>query len=55
MIVGNPAYSTQGEARKFRQLTYTCLQTLNTRFPETMDFPKTICPAGIMVNVRFPT
>lgn len=26
-----------------------------TRTGETLDFPKQPCPAGIMVNVRFPT
>jgi hypothetical protein len=52
---GNPAYRTEAEAKQFRQLTYTCLQNMNTRSPETLDFPKKPCPAGIMVNVRFPT
>ncbi|KAF2017314.1 hypothetical protein BU24DRAFT_344681 [Aaosphaeria arxii CBS 175.79] len=55
MIVGNPSYRTEAEAKKFRQLTYTCLQNMNTRTGETLDFPKKACPAGIMVNVRFPT
>ena len=54
-LVGEAAYRTKEEARRFRQLTYTCLETLGTRFPETMDLPKKPCPAGIMVNVRFPT
>lgn len=26
-----------------------------TRTGETLDFPKKPCPAGLMVNVRFPT
>jgi hypothetical protein len=26
-----------------------------TRTGETLDFPKKACPAGMMVNVRFPT
>ncbi|KAF2635085.1 hypothetical protein P280DRAFT_523554 [Massarina eburnea CBS 473.64] len=55
MIVGNPTYRTEAEAKKFRQLTYTCLQNMNTRTDETLYFPKKSCPAGIMVNVRFPT
>lgn len=55
MIVGNPTYRTEDKAKQFRQLTYTCLQNMNTRSPETLDFPKKPCPAGIMVNVRFPT
>jgi hypothetical protein len=28
---------------------------MNTRTGETLDFPKKPCPAGVMVNVRFPT
>ncbi|KAF2267360.1 hypothetical protein CC78DRAFT_614296 [Lojkania enalia] len=55
MIVGNPTYRTETEAKRFRQLTYTCLQNMNTRTGETLDFPKKPCPAGIMANVRFPT
>ncbi|KAJ4297594.1 hypothetical protein N0V90_005487 [Kalmusia sp. IMI 367209] len=55
MIVGNPTYRTEAQAKQFRQLTYTCLQNMNTRTGETLDFPKKPCPAGIMVNVRFPT
>jgi hypothetical protein len=55
MFVGNPDARTRQEALKFRQLTYTCLETLNTRYPETKDLPKKACPSGIMVNVRFPT
>jgi hypothetical protein len=55
MLVGNAASRDLAEANSYRQLTYTCLQNLNTRFPETKDFPKGACPAGIMVNVRFPT
>jgi hypothetical protein len=53
--VGNPDARTREEVQRFRQLTYTCLETLSTRFPETVDFPQKPCPAGIMVNVRFPT
>ncbi|KAF2257378.1 hypothetical protein BU26DRAFT_537120 [Trematosphaeria pertusa] len=55
MIVGNPQYRTEAEAKQFRQLTYTCLKDAMTRTGETLDFPKQPCPAGIMVNVRFPT
>ncbi|KAF2796880.1 hypothetical protein K505DRAFT_372881 [Melanomma pulvis-pyrius CBS 109.77] len=55
MIVGNPSYRTEAEAKQFRQLTYTCLQTITTRTGETLDFPKKPCPVGVMVNVRFPT
>ncbi|KAL5376102.1 hypothetical protein DPSP01_010694 [Paraphaeosphaeria sporulosa] len=55
MIVGNPTYRTEAQAKQFRQLTYTCLQDSMTRTGETLYFPKKPCPAGIMVNVRFPT
>jgi hypothetical protein len=55
MIIGSPAADTRAQADKYPQLTYTCLQTMSTRFPETKDFPKKPCPAGIMVNLRFRT
>ncbi|KUJ15853.1 uncharacterized protein LY89DRAFT_618505 [Mollisia scopiformis] len=55
MIVGNPTITTKEDARKFRQITYTCLQDMATRGPETMEFPTSYCPAGILANVRFPT
>lgn len=55
MIVGNPTYRTEAEAKKFRQLTYTCLQNILTRTGETLDMPKQPCKAGIMSNIRFPT
>ncbi|GAW17211.1 hypothetical protein ANO14919_066640 [Xylariales sp. No.14919] len=35
-------------------LRYTCLQNVNTRFPETAEFPKQACPAGIMAIHHFP-
>ncbi|OAL51172.1 hypothetical protein IQ07DRAFT_620948 [Pyrenochaeta sp. DS3sAY3a] len=55
MLIGAPTASTRAEADRYPQLTYTCLQDMSTRFPETKDFPKKPCPAGIMVNLRFPT
>ncbi|KAF1966248.1 hypothetical protein BU23DRAFT_593269 [Bimuria novae-zelandiae CBS 107.79] len=55
MLIGSPTASTKPEADKYPQLTYTCLQDMNTRYPETKDFPSKPCPAGIMVNLRFPT
>ncbi|KAL2198278.1 hypothetical protein P885DRAFT_68431 [Corynascus similis CBS 632.67] len=55
MLIGRQDYRTREEASRFRQLTYTCLQTPMTRTGETLDFPKEPCPAGIMSNVRFPT
>ncbi|KAI0884111.1 uncharacterized protein GGS22DRAFT_189241 [Annulohypoxylon maeteangense] len=35
-------------------LRYTCLQDVMTRFPETAEFPKQACPAGIMAIHHFP-
>ncbi|KAJ3578892.1 hypothetical protein NPX13_g1673 [Xylaria arbuscula] len=35
-------------------LRYTCLQNVNTRFPESAEFPKQACPAGIMAIHHFP-
>ena len=55
MLTGDPTLTTAAEAKRFRQLTFTCLETLGTRFPETQDFPSTPCKAGIMANLRFPT
>ncbi|KAH6641133.1 hypothetical protein F5144DRAFT_618747 [Chaetomium tenue] len=55
MLVGEASYRSKEQANRFRQITYTCLQDPGTRFPESMDFPKEPCPAGIMANVRFPT
>ncbi|KAL1853209.1 hypothetical protein Daus18300_011857 [Diaporthe australafricana] len=55
MLVGDQGARTAAKAEKYRQLTYTCLQDLYTRYPETKNFPSQSCPAGIMVNVRFPT
>ncbi|KAI1186573.1 hypothetical protein F5B17DRAFT_431422 [Nemania serpens] len=53
MIVGNP--NNRDKSKVPRQLTFTCLKDPMTRDGETPDFPKKPCPAGIMVNVRFPT
>ena len=55
MIIGNPTYRTEAQAKQFRQLTYTCLKDPMTRTGETLAFPKASCAAGLMVNVRFPT
>mgnify|MGYP002620493591 CR=1 FL=1 len=55
MLVGEASARGKEEAKRFRQITYTCLQDLYTRYPETLDFPKQPCPEGIMANVRFPT
>ena len=50
MTVGSPTNKQPGN----RGLSYTCLKDINTRFPETQDFPKEPCPAGIMANHHFP-
>ena len=55
MLIGEASYRSKQQATRFRQLTYTCLQDLGTRFPESMNLPNKPCPAGIMANVRFPT
>ena len=55
MLTGDAGIRTREQARKYRQLTYTCMQNEGTRNPETVDFPKKACPAGIMANHRFPT
>lgn len=55
MFIGDIAARTLAEAARFRQLTYTCLDTFNQRSPETMAFPSRKCKEGIMTTLRFPT
>ena len=55
MFIGDVNARSKKEVSKYRQLTYTCMDNQGTREPETLDFPKRPCPAGIMVNQRFPT
>ncbi|KAH7076304.1 hypothetical protein FB567DRAFT_452124 [Paraphoma chrysanthemicola] len=55
MLVGSVENKDREGARDFRQLTYICMQNEGTREPETLEFPKQPCPAGIMINHRFPT
>ncbi|RYP06568.1 hypothetical protein DL765_009446 [Monosporascus sp. GIB2] len=55
MFIGDDKARTAEEIARFRQLTYTCLQTIDTRDPQTLDFPKQPCPMGIMTALRFPT
>jgi K+-transporting ATPase A subunit len=55
LCIENPTYRTKSEASRFRQLTYTCLETMKTHTNETVDFPIRPCKVGFMVNVRFPT
>jgi hypothetical protein len=55
MFIGDVSARTLSEAARFRQLTYTCLDTFNQRAPEQMAFPKRKCAEGIMTTLRFPT
>jgi len=50
MTVGSPTTQTGTNPG----LKYTCLNDINTRFPETSDFPKAACKAGIMAIHHFP-
>ena len=54
-LVGESTYRSKNQAKRFRQITYTCLENPGTRYPESVGFPTKPCPAGIMANVRFPT
>jgi len=55
MFIGDVAARTLDDAIRFRQLTYTCLDTFVTRSPELIAFPKRRCKEGIMTSLRFPT
>ncbi len=55
MLVGDSSFHSREQSRKFRQLTYTCMETQASRAPESIGFPKTPCKVGIMANHRFPT
>ncbi|EMR67157.1 hypothetical protein UCREL1_5843 [Eutypa lata UCREL1] len=56
MTVGDPAFRSAQELNaKYKYLDFTCLQTSMTRGGQTLNFPTTACPAGIMVSIRFPT
>ncbi|KAH8656718.1 hypothetical protein BGZ60DRAFT_532299 [Tricladium varicosporioides] len=55
MFIGNVNARTKEENARFRQLTYTCLDTFGTRGPETLGFPNRVCKEGIMTSLRFPT
>ncbi|KAI1800086.1 hypothetical protein F4811DRAFT_567469 [Daldinia bambusicola] len=55
MYIGNVNARSREEIERFRQLTYPCLQDINTRDPQTPYFPKEPCPYGIMTALRFPT
>ncbi|RYP21638.1 hypothetical protein DL765_002099 [Monosporascus sp. GIB2] len=55
MLVGDTTFRTREEARKWRQLTYICMENQGTRAPEYIGFPTRPCRGGIMANHRFPT
>ena len=55
MFIGDIAARTLAEAAKFRQLTYTCMDTWTTRAPEMTLFPNRTCKEGILTSLRFPT
>jgi len=55
MLVGEVNNRDREQARNFRQLTYTCMESQASRAPETIHFPKAPCKLGIMANHRFPT
>ncbi|CAG8959306.1 hypothetical protein HYFRA_00013076, partial [Hymenoscyphus fraxineus] len=55
MFIGDVNARSKDKVKHFRQLTYTCMDNDGTREPELLEFPKRSCPAGIMVNQRFPT
>ncbi|KAI0388165.1 hypothetical protein F5Y04DRAFT_287029 [Hypomontagnella monticulosa] len=55
MYIGDVNARNKEDMQRFRQLTYTCLQDINTRDPQILDFPQQPCPYGIMTALRFPT
>ncbi|KAH9907581.1 hypothetical protein F4778DRAFT_546493 [Xylariomycetidae sp. FL2044] len=55
MYIGDVNARSRDEVERFRQLTYTCLDDMNTRDPQTLDFPTAPCTEGIMTALRFPT
>ncbi|KAG4420251.1 hypothetical protein IFR04_006629 [Cadophora malorum] len=55
MFIGDIYARTLTSAARFRQLTYTCMDTWTQRSPETAAFPTRKCKEGILVSLRFPT
>jgi len=55
MYIGDVQARTLVDAARYRQLTYTCLDTFVTRSPETIAFPDRKCKEGIFTSLRFPT
>ncbi|KAJ2999176.1 hypothetical protein NUW58_g83 [Xylaria curta] len=55
MFIGNVTARTREDMERYRQVTYTCLETDITRDPQILDFPSKPCRYGIMTALRFPT
>lgn len=55
MFIGDAQARSLAEAARYRQLTYTCLDTFTIRSPELIAFPQRKCAEGIMTSLRFPT
>jgi hypothetical protein len=55
MFIGNVSARSLVSAARYRQLTYTCLDTFTTRSRELIAFPNRKCAEGIMTSLRFPT
>ncbi|KAK6080579.1 WSC domain protein [Seiridium cupressi] len=55
IFIGDVNARTTEEFLRFRQLTYTWMDSDATRTPETLTFPTRPCSAGVRVNARFPT
>ncbi|KAF8851318.1 hypothetical protein BDZ45DRAFT_707954 [Acephala macrosclerotiorum] len=55
MFIAGITARTLASASKFRQLTYTCMDTWTTRAPEMTLFPTRKCKKGILTSLRFST
>lgn len=55
MFIGNVQAHSLADAARFRQLTFTCLDTMASRDHESLAFPNRVCAAGIMSSLRFPS
>ena len=55
MLTGDASFNSREQAKKFRQLTYICMESQASRAPETIGFPAKPCKGGIMANHIFPT
>jgi len=55
MLIGDATASSREESKKYRAISYTCMQNEGTRNRDTQHFPTEPCPHGIMVNHYFKT